>query len=57
MIFTEVVEEFKKAGMLRRVLTRIWNKDGVAEEYYWNTEMKKLCSPSDIIRQISRTKS
>ena len=30
-IFTpEVVEEFKKAGMLRRVLTRIWNKEGVA---------------------------
>ena len=25
-IFTpEVIEEFKKAGMLRRVLTRIWN--------------------------------
>ena len=30
-IFTpEVIEEFKKAGMLRRVLTRIWNKEGVA---------------------------
>ena len=30
-IFTpKVVEEFKKAGMLRRVLTRIWNKEGVA---------------------------
>ena len=26
----EVIEEFKKAGMLRRVLTRIWNKEGVA---------------------------
>ena len=30
-IFTpKVIEEFKKAGMLRRVLTRIWNKEGVA---------------------------
>ena len=30
-IFTpKVIEEFTKAGMLRRVLTRIWNKDGVA---------------------------
>ena len=30
-IFTpEVIDEFKKAGMLRRVLTRIWNKEGVA---------------------------
>ena len=30
-IFTpKVVEEFTKAGMLRRVLTRIWNKDGVS---------------------------
>ena len=29
-IFTpEVIQEFKKAGMLRRVLTRIWNKEGV----------------------------
>jgi dTDP-D-glucose 4,6-dehydratase len=28
-IFTpKVIEEFKKAGMLRRVLTRIWNKEG-----------------------------
>ena len=26
----EVIKEFKKAGMLRRVLTRIWNKEGVA---------------------------
>ena len=26
----KVIEEFKKAGMLRRVLTRIWNKEGVA---------------------------
>ena len=25
-----MIEEFKKAGMLRRVLTRIWNKEGVA---------------------------
>ena len=30
-IFTpEVIEEFQKAGMLRRVLTKIWNKEGVA---------------------------
>ena len=30
-IFTpKAIEEFKKAGMLRRVLTRIWNKEGVA---------------------------
>ena len=30
-IFTpKVIDEFKKAGMLRRVLTRIWNKEGVA---------------------------
>ena len=30
-IFTpKVVQEFTKAGMLRRVLTRIWNKEGVA---------------------------
>ena len=30
-IFTpEVIEEFQKAGLLRRVLTRIWNKEGVA---------------------------
>ena len=30
-IFTpDVIEKFKKAGMLRRVLTRIWNKEGVA---------------------------
>ena len=29
-IFTsEVIEEFKKAGMLRRVLTKLWNKEGV----------------------------
>ena len=29
-IFTpEVIEEVKKVGMLRRVLTRIWNKEGV----------------------------
>ena len=29
-IFTpKVIDEFKKAGMLRRVLTRIWNKEGV----------------------------
>ena len=27
---TEVIKEFSKAGMLRRVLTRIWNKEGVA---------------------------
>ena len=26
----KAIEEFKKAGMLRRVLTRIWNKEGVA---------------------------
>ena len=27
-IFTpKVVEEFNKAGMLRRVLTKLWNKD------------------------------
>ena len=24
----EVIEEFKKAGMLRRVVTQIWNKEG-----------------------------
>ena len=30
-IFTpEVIKEFSNAGMLRRVLTRIWNKEGVA---------------------------
>ena len=30
-IFTsQVIDEFTKAGMLRRVLTRIWNKEGVA---------------------------
>ena len=30
-IFTpDVIKEFSKAGMLRRVLTRIWNKEGVA---------------------------
>ena len=29
-IFTpKVVEEFTKAGMLRRVLTKLWNKEGV----------------------------
>ena len=29
-IFTpKVVEEFNKAGMLRRVLTKLWNKEGV----------------------------
>ena len=29
-IFTpEVIEEFKKVGMLRRVLTKLWNKEGV----------------------------
>ena len=28
-IFTaEVVDKFKRAGMLRRVVTRIWNKEG-----------------------------
>ena len=25
----KVIEEFKKAGMLRRVLTKLWNKEGV----------------------------
>ena len=25
----KVVEEFTKAGMLRRVLTKLWNKEGV----------------------------
>ena len=25
----EVIEEFIKAGMLRRVLTKLWNKKGV----------------------------
>ena len=30
-IFTpDVIKEFSKAGMLRRALTRIWNKEGVA---------------------------
>ena len=29
-IFTpKVIEEFTKAGMLRRVLTKLWNKEGV----------------------------
>ena len=29
-IFTpKVVQEFTKAGMLRRVLTKLWNKEGV----------------------------
>ena len=29
-IFTpKAIEEFKKAGMLRRVLTKLWNKEGV----------------------------
>ena len=29
-IFTpKIIEEFKKAGMLRRVLTKLWNKEGV----------------------------
>ena len=43
-IFTpEVIKEFSKAGMLRRVLTRIWNKEGVARvgilfEYRENQE-------------------
>ncbi len=42
-IFTpKVVEEFTKAGMLRRVLTKLWNKEGVHElEYYLSIEMKK----------------
>ena len=25
-----VIEEFKKSGLLRRVVTKIWNKEGVA---------------------------
>ena len=25
-----VIEEFKKSGLLRLVVTKIWNKDGVA---------------------------
>ncbi len=30
-IYTPVViEEFKKSGLLRRVVTKIWNKEGVA---------------------------
>ncbi len=30
-IFTpEIIKEFSNAGMLRRVVTRIWNKEGVA---------------------------
>ena len=43
-IFTpEVIDQFKKAGMLRRVLTRIWNKEGVARVgSCLNIKMKKL---------------
>ena len=43
-IFTpKVVEEFTKAGMLRRVLTKLWNKEGVHRVgiYYSSIEMKK----------------
>ena len=42
-IFTpKVVEEFTKAGMLRRVLTKLWNKEGVHRlEYYLSIETKK----------------
>ena len=27
---SEFIEEFKKSGLLRRVVTTIWNKEGVA---------------------------
>ena len=27
---SDVIEEFKKSGLLRRVVTTIWNKEGVA---------------------------
>ena len=47
-IFTpKVIEEFKKAGMLRRVLTRIWNKEGVARVgilfEYWDEKAFVAC--------------
>ena len=42
-IFTpKVVEEFNKAGMLRRVLTKLWNKEGVHRVgFYLSIKMKK----------------
>ena len=41
-IFTEnVITEFKKAGMVRRVVTRIWNREGAFRRNTLNIRVKK----------------
>ena len=42
MFTPKVVEEFTKAGMLRRVLTKLWNKESVHRvRIFLSIEMKK----------------
>ena len=51
-IFTEnVITEFKKAGMVRRVVTRIWNREGAFRVgiLFENTDEKAYKNCQEII--------